>query len=126
MTKEKDDLIDESNIPKSDWFLFENIGDSVGGTLIDIQDRPAKGMYPPQRVFTLRKKTGETARVGIPLKKDYVIGRANTAKLGDELGFKFIKEIPPTIKGFSPAKSIEVYVRHINTVANEDDGMAGY
>lgn len=113
MTNEIDDLFSEENIPESNWFKFENVGDKVAGTLVEIKDKPAKDAFPAQRVFTLKKPDGELVNVGISLNKDYIIGRANSAKLGDMLGFSFVKEIPSATKGFSPAKSIEVYVKHI-------------
>lgn len=113
MENEIDNLFTEENVPESNWFKFQKVGDKVGGTLIEIQDKPAKDVFGPQRVFTLRKSDGELVNVGIPLSKDYIIGRANTAKLGDILGFQFVKEVPSATKGFAAAKSIEVYVKHI-------------
>lgn len=121
MTKEKDtldDLFAEDNIPESNFFKFEKVGDKVGGILVEVQDKPGKDPFPAQRVYTLKQKDGSLINVGIALHKDYIIGRANTAKLGDLLGFEFVKEIPPSNKGFHPAKSIEVYVKH---VASEED-----
>jgi hypothetical protein len=112
------DNIDESffseeNVPESNWFKFEKIGDKVMGTLVEIKDKPAVGVYPAQRVFTLKQNDGELVNVGISVNKDYILGRANSAKLGDKLGFAFIKEVPSATKGFAPAKSIEVYVTHV-------------
>lgn len=106
-------FFNDENIPESNWFKFEKVGDKVGGILLEIQDKPAKEVFGPQRVFTLKKANGDLVNVGIPLAKDYVIGRANSAKLGDWLGFAFVKEVPSATKGFAAAKSIEVYVKHI-------------
>lgn len=116
MTKEKDEfdaLFSEENIPESNWFKFTTVGDKVMGTLVEVKDKPAMDVFPPQRVFTLKQKDGELINVGISMNKDYIIGRANSAKLGDLLGFEFKKEIPASKKGFSPAKSIEVYIKHV-------------
>jgi hypothetical protein len=107
-----DDLFNEANIPESNWFKFSAVGDKVAGTLVAIEDKPGKDVFGPQRVFSLKQPDDSIIFVGIPLDKDYVIGRANTAKMGDLLGFQFVKEIPSATKGFSPAKSIEVYVKH--------------
>lgn len=115
------DLFNEENVPESNWFKFEKVGDKVGGVLVETKDKPAQGVYGPQRVFTLKKSDGEFVHVGIPLNKDYVIGRANTAKLGDILGFAFVKEVPSATKGFAAAKSIEVYVKHV-----EASGIDGF
>ena len=107
------DLFDEKNIPESNWFKFEKVGDSVGGILVEVTDKPAKDIFPAQRVYTLKKSDGEMVNVGISMNKDYIIGRANSAKLGDILGFKFVKEVPSATKGFAAAKSIEVFVKHV-------------
>lgn len=111
--EENADLFDPSNVPESNWFKFEKVGDKVGGTLVEIKDKPPVGVFSAQRVFTLKKTDGELVNVGISMNKDYIIGRANSAKMGDILGFQFVKEVPSATKGFAPAKSIEVYVKHV-------------
>lgn len=121
--KEKDpfaDLMTEENKPDSNWFKFEKVGDKVMGFLVGVDDKEGKDPFPPQRVFTLKNKEGDFVKVGISLKKDYIIGRANSAKMGDILGFEFVKEIPNEKKGFNPAKSIEVYVKHIERAEGEE------
>ncbi len=112
MDNSLDDLFKDDNVPESNWFKFDKVGDRVGGTLVETKDKPASGVFGPQRVFSLKRADGEIVHVGIPLNKDYVIGRANSAKLGDVLGFEFVKEVPSATKGFAAAKSIEVYVKH--------------
>jgi len=116
-----EDLFNEENIPESNWFKFSAVGDKVAGTLVEIKDKPAQDVFPAQRVFVLKQDDGSLMNVGIPLNKDYIIGRANTAKFGDLLGFAFVKEIPSSTKGFAPAKSIEVYVKHVE---QEDGGVS--
>ena len=110
---EFDELFNEENIPESNWYKFEKVGDKVAGILVEVKDKPGQGVFGPQRIFSLKKADDSIVNVGIPLSKDYVIGRANSAKPGDMLGFHFVKEIPSATKGFAPAKSIEVYVKHI-------------
>lgn len=117
--KKVDDLFNTENIPESNWFKFEKVGDQVGGILVEVADKAAKDIFPAQRVFTLKQEDGEFIKVGIDLRKDYVIGRANTAKMGDKLGFKFTKEVPSATKGFAAAKSIEVFVQHIAQDLND-------
>lgn len=122
MVKDKnveDELFNEENIPESAWFKFTTVGDKVGGTLVEVKDKPGVGVFPPQRVFTLKKSDGELINVGIALNKDYVISRANSAKLGDILGFQFTKEVESATKGFAPAKSLEVYVKHIENQSTD-------
>ncbi len=128
MSKEKDpldDLVDDKNIPASNWFKFATVGDTAKGILVGVQDKPGKDVFGPQRVFTLKQADDTLLYVGIPLDKDYVIGRANTAKMGDAIAFKFNKEIPPSKKGFAPAKSIEVYVKHLEQPASSLDDIKG-
>lgn len=108
-----DSLYSDENIPESNWFKFEKVGDKVGGVLVETKDKPAKDQFPAQRVFTLKQKDGELVNVGISLNKEYIVGRANAAKMGDTLGFEFKKEVASATKGFAPAKSIEVYVKHV-------------
>lgn len=125
MPKEKkemsfeDELFNEENIPESNWFKFTKIGDRIGGTLVGFKDRPAKEVFPASRVYELKDKNDIIWNVSIALSRDYVIGRANTAKVGDFLGFEFKKEIPSTTKGFAPAKSLEVYVKHVEQPIDE-------
>lgn len=121
--KDLDDLFSDENIPESNFFKFEKVGDTVGGTLVEIQDKEGKDGFPPQRVFSLKQEDESVIKVGISLQKDYVIGRANTAKMGDKLGFKFEKEIPASKKGFHPAKSIEVFVKHIAQREDEKEDL---
>lgn len=110
---ELDELFNEKNIPESNWFKFEKVGDRVAGEVVGISEKPASGDFAAQRVFQLKQKEGALLNVGIPVTKDYLMGRTNSVKLGDILGFEFKKEIPPSKKGFAPAKSIEVYVKHV-------------
>src|SRR3990167_10425686 len=114
------DLFNEENVPESNFFKFEEVGDKVGGILVESEDKPAKDNFPPQRVFTLKQEDGSFVKVGISMMKSYVISRASQAKFGDMLGFEFKKEIPSATKGFSPAKSIEVYVKHLASSDEEE------
>lgn len=119
----KKDIFDDENIPKSNWFKFEKPGDKVSGEVIRIFDKPEKDGFPAQRCFELKQEDGSTTNVGIKVTSDYLMGRTNTVKLGDELGFKFIKEIPPAKKGHHPAKSIEVYLRQATPKTDDNFGM---
>src|SRR3990167_4584715 len=108
----KEDLWNEENIPSSNFFKFDKIGARVSGNLVAVEDKPGKDGFGPQRVFSLKQEDGSIFKVGISLAKDYVIGRANSAKMGDLVGFEYKKDVPSTRgKGFAAAKSIEVYVK---------------
>ncbi len=114
-----DNIFDEKNIPESNWFKFDKVGDRISGELLGWTDRAAKDDFKPQRIYELKTSDDVIVKVPINLERDYVIGRANTARLGDTLGFEFKKEIPPSKKGFKPAKSIEVYVVKREKTADE-------
>ncbi len=118
-----DDIFDPENVPASNWFKFDNVGDKVAGVLVGYEaERVSRDeTMPNQRVFELKQKDGTIVKVGIAITKDYIIGRTNGVKLGDIVAFEFKKEIPPSKKGFAPAKSIEVYIKKgVAPVADED------
>lgn len=106
----KDSIFDEKNIPQSNWFKFEKVGDRVSGEVVEIGDKPEKDDFPAQRTFVLKQENGDLINVGIKKKRDYLMGRTNRVEVGDTLGFEFKKEIPAAKKGHHPAKSIEVYL----------------
>lgn len=113
MTKEKDDIFNEENIPASNWFKFEKVGDKVGGEVVGVSEKKSSNpTFPDQRVFEIKKADGEIVNVGIKTTSDYLMTRTKNVKPGDKIGFEFKKEIPAKVKGYSPAKSIEVYVVH--------------
>jgi hypothetical protein len=69
----------------------------------------------------------EEYNVGIRADKDFIHSRMKKAKLGQVVGLKFEKEIPPKQKGYNPAKSITPYVGEMDEKADElikkDDGI---
>lgn len=106
------DLFDEKNIPESNWAKFDEVGKTYSGKLVEVKDKEGEGDFPDQRVYVLEQEDGSFINVGISVNRRYVIDRANTAKMGDMLGFKYEKDIEPKTKGYNPAKSIQVYVKH--------------
>ncbi len=109
---EEKDLFDEKNIPESNWFKFDVVGSKCMGEVLEVfVKKSSDPMFADQRVFVLKQKDGSLLNVGIKTTSDYLMGRTNMVMTGDIVGFEFKKEIPPTKKGFKPAKSIEVYVR---------------
>ena len=112
----KDELFDEKNIPESNWFKFDKVGCKVSGIVETIFENPARDLFPAQRCFTLRQEDGSTVNVGIKKTSTYLMSRTNNITVGDTLGLKFMKEIPPTKKGLNPAKSIEVFLKKAENV----------
>jgi hypothetical protein len=111
MIDEKE-LFNDKNIPESNWFKFNKVGDKCMGEVVEAFIKESKDpLFVSQRVFVLKQKDGSLLNVGIKTTSDYLMGRTNMVIPGDIVGFEFKKEIPPAKKGYQPAKSIEVYVR---------------
>lgn len=109
----EEELFSDTNIPESNWFKFEKVGDKVGGVLAEnptVKKDPT-GTYGDQRVFKLIQKDGSIINVGMKLDKSYIIERTNNVRRGDWVGFMFEKEVPPSKPGYRPAKSIVPFVR---------------
>lgn len=114
-----DDIFNEGNIPESNWFKFENVDDKIGGQVVKMFKKEASGQFSAQICFTLKNASGvmggkpikeEEINVGVK-DNDYFRPRLDKVRLGDKVGFHFTKEIPATVKGNSPAKSITPYVK---------------
>lgn len=113
-TDDFDSVFNPDNVPASNWFKFEKVGDKIVGELVEFHDNVESRVpnYPAQRVFGLKTKDGSIVKVGISMDKDYIIGRTNSVQLGDLIGFEYKKDVPSARgKGFRDAKSIEVYVK---------------
>ena len=110
MTKEKDDFFSDENIAQATWFKFENVGDSVKGTLLSKRTQKGVDQFPDQEVYELRQEDGTIVNIGISVNKRYIIDRVRNVKLGQIVGFMFKDEKASKTKGYAPAKSIEVYV----------------
>jgi len=109
----QEDIFDEKNIPESNWFKFDKVGDKVAGVVVENPKiKPdTSGQFGDQRVFKLRQENGEIITVGIKTKNNYVMERTDKVREGDKVGFKFAEEIAPKVKGHHAAKSIQVYVQ---------------
>lgn len=117
-----DDIFNESNVPESNWFKFEQVDDKIGGQVMKIFKKEASGQFSAQICFTLKNAAGvmggkpvteDEINVGVK-DNDYFRPRLDKVRLGDKVGFHFTKEIPATVKGNSPAKSITPYVKALS------------
>lgn len=118
MTKIKEEFSDEY-IPQTNWFKFENVGDAIKGTLINRYSKPGGGDMPDQEVLELKNVEINNEPVeskedvwNVPIKSanNYILQRIKNVKIGQRIGFVFSKEIPASVKGHHPAKSIQPYV----------------
>lgn len=107
-------IFEETNRPGRDraeaWFKFEHVGDKIGGTICDMFEMPERDGFPAQRCFTLENEEGKILNVGLK-KTQYILSRTDMLQIGDKLGVKFEKEIPPKVKGFNPAKSLVIFTK---------------
>jgi len=118
MTKEKlnGEEFSNDNVPKSNWFKFENVGDNIIGTFVSKYIKPAEGVYQAQMVYVLfnckingeQMESNDEYNVGMTIREgsaNFVNNKLAKVKSGQRMGIKFDKEIPPKQKGFNPAKS---------------------
>lgn len=107
-TSDNLDSLDIEGLPRDSavgWFKFEKIGDAIGGEVVDMFYQPDNG-NGHQRVFTLKRQNGQIWNVGLKYNA-HTLSRTDQVQVGDMLGLRFSKEIPPKVKGHSPAKSID-------------------
>lgn len=122
------------NTPTSSWMKFDNIGDAIRGTFVKKFYKKGERQYPDQIVFVLTNarlekclitpKTAESGasvkevlsseeigdiNVGIKSSNSYVLNRQKNTMPGDIIGFAFTESIPPSVKGYEPAKSIQTF-----------------
>ena len=110
-----ENIFNESNrlardIAGENWFKFTKAGDKVGGIVRDMWEKPKQDQFPPQRCFTLEQEGGKFVNVGLK-RSDYILTRTDMLQIGDSLGIKYEKDIPPKVKGFSPAKSMVIFTK---------------
>ena len=122
MTDKKDELFNEKNIPESNWFKFEKVGDRVSGEVVEVSIKKSNDpTFADQRVFILKQDNGELINVGIKVTSDYIMSRTNSVEPGDIVGILFEKEIPAKKKGYHPAKSITPFVKKGTPKVVEDE-----
>ena len=125
------DIFDDNNEVRSNWVKFTQPGDKIAGTLISIREQESnlpdkKGEM--ETVYEVKASKGEfhdTDKLGkiieeaIILKDGeiYNVGGSKSVdtqmrnvKIGQIIGIKFVKELPPKVKGYHPAKIKKVYI----------------
>lgn len=100
-------IFDEKNKVESAYFAFKTIGDKLDGTLVG--KRNVENTLRPgeeQIVYEIKKSDGEYidvyGKAGIDMQMRHV-------KLGQIVGFEFVKQIPPKRAGYKPTNVIQVY-----------------
>lgn len=99
---------DETTKPESNWFEFSEVGDGIGGELIESFDK--EGKFGMQTIYVVKTKDGKEVNVALKHSTHKMqIQQLRRAEAGDIIGFK-LREFVDTGKG-NPAKSIEVRIR---------------
>lgn len=114
----EDEFFSEDNIAESNWFAFDEVGKTIYGTFVEKFEKKGTGNLPDQFVYVLLKEDGSYWNVGLSKTKTFVHDRLKSIVPGQYIGFKFVKEVPPSQKGFSPAKSIVPYTPKDESTGN--------
>lgn len=119
MSENPDDLFqDDSTIPESNWFKFDEIGKSIQGVLVMTpydQEAKLSGM---QRVFVIQKPDGTEYNVALKhTSNKRQIQQLRSAEVNDILAFKYTGDFD-TGKG-NPAKTIEVRLRKMSNLEKQ-------
>lgn len=132
MAKEtnQDDFFRDENVAKSSWMKFSKVGDKIKGTLLSRTVKLAVDGFNEQIVYEILadkvvidgadQQTG-VWNCGFDVGKKYVHNRMKNIKNGFKVGYLFKDEIPSKTKGYSAAKSIEVFVGELDP--NYDPGI---
>jgi len=124
MTKTTDAFFSEENEAKAQWFKFQEIGDTVKGTLVNTSIKPARDMFPEQTVYELKQEDGSITNVASS--KNFVRNSMKRAKIGQIVGFKYDSDYQTEAnkaKGMAPAKTIKVYLGEMDPEYTPVDGM---
>jgi len=94
------------------WAKFEKVGDLVQGFIKDVFYRESEGDFKEQRGITLEQPDGVLINVGIK-RIDFVLAKTDHLRLGDPLTVTLEKEVPPSVKGYSPTKVFGFYGKNL-------------
>lgn len=99
-------IFSEDNKVSGSWIKFQKVGDSFEGTLVDKREVPNR--LKPGTMQTVYEflKDGEIFIYGSKPAVDVQLKHVN---LGQVVGLKFEKEVPPKTPGYSATKVIQVY-----------------
>ncbi len=114
---------DDSSIPESNWFAFENVGDAIQGVLV-MEPYEKEGKFGTQTIYVIQKADGEEFNVALKNTSHRMnIQQLKRAAIGDILAFR-LKELVDVGKG-NLAKSIEVRLRSmgLTSKAVEEAGI---
>lgn len=100
-------IFDDSNKVKGNWFKTDVVGNKLEGTLVGKSVRPnrlKKG--EDQNVYEILTAEGEIWNVG---GKPGIDAQMKHIKIGQIVGFEFVREEPAKVAGYDPTKIVQVY-----------------
>jgi len=111
LQKSVDDLFQDANVPKSNFWKPTTPGDKAAGYLVDRKKKP-NTLKPgtDQWIYTLMNKDGSVINVAGRYGSPQTLQGFDTAKLGQLVGIKYIEDKPATKAGFNPLKVMKTYV----------------
>lgn len=107
-------IFTEENKATFNWWKKEKFGDKIEGTLTDIRRQINQLSGKEQTIYELLSAEEEIWLVGGSVGID---AQMKNVKLGQIVGFEYIKEIPNKKKGLNPIKVVQCY--HNPKVINE-------
>jgi len=120
------DLFDSSNQAESNWFKFENVGDIIKWTVVEVTNKPAADPFPAQTVYSLTNASTWTCEIVdwmpknpklekvwdifVASSKNFVVSRLAWVKPWDIIGLAFTESIKSKKAWFANAKSIIPFI----------------
>ncbi len=99
-------IFDDKNKVKNNWFKALKVGDKIEGTLVSVKTINNQLSGGEQKIYELLLEDGTYMNVGGKPGIDF---QMQHVRLGQIVGFEFVKETPPKKPGLSPTKIIQVY-----------------
>ena len=110
--KKEQDIFDEENQVKLNFWKLETVGDSIKGVLVDkrVVTNMLKQPQVKQTIYTIMQDDETPIMVGGRGQGDpQVIAGLEQCKLGQYVGVKYLEERESTKPGMNAAKIIRVY-----------------
>lgn len=105
------ELFDKSNVVTRPYWKPEKVGDFIKGVYVDKETIPnnMKEGATQVRYTIINDDDGEQWSVYGRHGEPAVLSGLEVRKFGDHVGIRYDEEKPPTQKGYSPTKVINVY-----------------
>jgi len=112
--------VDRKSAPNSYSFAkWPIIGTSYEGTLVDVfrswSTLPGKDGNPKEQiVYTILQPNGEGVNIAESATAVKFHEKMSAIALGQNIGIKYVADLPPKVKGYNPTKIKEVFARSVS------------